>query len=144
MNTLHNDLIRDEDLVLHPYKDTVGKMTIGVGRNIEDRGISYGEAMFMLENDIKIVKGELERAVGGAFWGSLSDDVQRGLLNMAFNLGIPRLLTFKKMWSALRERNYALAAIEALDSKWAVQVGDRAQRIANLIRNGVHLNEGGD
>jgi len=135
MNDLINDLIRDEGLELKPYVDTVGKTTIGVGRNLTDRGISKDEAMVLLNNDVQIASRELTEAAGDTFF-ALHDNAQRGLLNMAFNMGVPRLMGFKKMWAALEEGDYQTAAIEALDSRWAVQVGARATRIAALIRQG--------
>ncbi|MCK5611026.1 glycoside hydrolase family protein [Candidatus Pacearchaeota archaeon] len=133
--TLESDLIRDEGLRLKPYTDTVGKQTIGVGRNLDDRGITEAEAMMLLDNDIEIVRRELVETVGG-MWFYLPNNVHRALLNMAFNMGVPRLMGFKKMWAALTFGTLEKAADEALDSKWARQVGDRAERIATLIRNG--------
>ena len=132
---LKEDLIRDEGLRLKPYVDTVGKLTIGIGRNLDDRGITEDEAMMLLDNDIEIVRRELI-AITSDLWYLLPDDIHRALLNMAFNLGVPRLMKFKKMWTALKFVDYGKAADEALDSKWARQVGDRAERIATLIRNG--------
>ena len=61
--------------------------------------------------------------------------LQSALAQMAYNLGVPRLMQFKKMWAALEQGNYAAAADEALDSRWAEQVGSRANRITELIRN---------
>ena len=133
--SLVDDLVRDEGLELKPYTDTVGKLTIGIGRNLTDRGISEEEARYLLRNDIKIVQYELRQAKGPWLY-DLPDDVRRALLNMAFNMGVPRLMNFKKMWAALEVGDYEEAAAQALDSVWANQVGARAIRIAELIRNG--------
>ena len=58
---LKDMLIRHEGLKLKPYLCTAGKLTIGVGRNIQDRGITYQEAMMLLENDIRLIKAQRGR-----------------------------------------------------------------------------------
>lgn len=131
--SLTDDLIRDEGLELKPYRCTEGKLTIGVGRNLDDRGITAAEAVILLDNDIGIVRQELKAKIAD-LWYFLPDDTRRAVLNMAFNMGVPRLMGFKKMWAALKFGDYQAAADEALDSKWARQVGVRAERIAALIR----------
>lgn len=128
------DLIRDEGLELRPYKCTAGKVTIGIGRNLDDVGITREEAMHLLHNDLDRVSAELDRAF--PWWRDLSEARQRALANMAFNLGVPRLSGFRRMTAALQEGRYDDAAREALDSRWAQQVGARSQRIAALIREG--------
>ena len=69
-------------------------------------------------------------------FAALSPNRQRALVDMAFNLGRTRLAGFKAMWAALERGDYHAAAVEALNSKWARQVGPRAQRIAKMIREG--------
>jgi len=130
---LIQDLILDEGMRTEPYTDTVGKLTIGIGRNLDDNGISKAEAMFLLANDIEMVETELDAKMD--WWRGLPDDAQRALCNMTFNMGHPRISHFKKMLSSLKSRNFEGAAAHALDSKWADQVGQRADRIATLFRN---------
>ena len=127
------DLQRDEGLRLKPYRDSVGKLTIGFGRNLSDNGITEREAEILLDNDMAKTFADLDRAL--PWWRGLPPFRQRGLVNMAFNLGLPRLLTFKKMLSALQTGDGEQAAVEALDSIWAGQVKGRADRIAYLYRN---------
>ena len=129
---LRADLVRDEGMRLEPYRDSVGKLTIGVGRNLDDNGITEAEALILLDNDIGRASIDLERNI--AFFGELPWPVRRALLNMNFNLGWPRLAGFKKMLAALEAGDFHNAADEALDSKWARQVFARAERIAELIR----------
>jgi lysozyme len=131
---LRRSLIRHEGVRLRPYLDTVGKLTIGVGRNLIDRGLSQDEAMLLLDHDIAI-------AVSDTFqlcpWAQTLDGVrQTVLIEMCFNLGAERLLGFEKMLTALRERNYLKAASEMLDSQWARQVGTRAHTLAGLMQTG--------
>ncbi len=134
IEALKRELVVDEGMVLTAYKDTEGYVSIGVGRQLDTRGISEGEAMVLLDNDIKIVIRELDANKG--FWRELSEDRQRALANMAFNMGMPRLMKFKKMWIAIERGDFKEAAAEMLNSKWAEQVGQRAHRLSVMMREG--------
>ena len=123
----------DEGLSIKLYQCSVGKMTIGYGRNIEDNGISEEEADYLLMNDIKRVQKELR--ANFEWFGLLSTARQGALINMCFNLGITRLLGFKKMIAALEMGDYQEAANQMLDSKWARQVGGRSGRLSDVMRN---------
>ncbi|EME71378.1 lysozyme [Paramagnetospirillum caucaseum] len=141
ITTLRAELVRDEGLRLKPYRCTAGKLTIGIGRNIEDRGISEATALQMLDEDIAGLSAELDRAI--PWWRNLSDARQRALINMAM-MGVPRLLGFRRMLAALQAGDYAAAAAESLASKWADQTdgiedgrpGARSTRVADMIRKG--------
>ncbi|WP_153101924.1 glycoside hydrolase family protein [Paraburkholderia hayleyella] len=127
------ELDRDEGRRLKPYLDTVGKTTIGVGRNLTDVGISDAECDAMLQLDVDRTAEWLDRNL--AWWRQLDAVRQRVLLNMAFNLGAG-LLTFTSMLAATQHGEYRRAADGMLASKWAVQVGARAQRLATMMKNG--------
>jgi lysozyme len=116
------------------YKDHLGIETIGVGRNLVDRGLSDEEVDYLLGNDITIVENELDN--GLSWWRDLDEVRQRALADLAFNMGIPRLHGFVKMLDGLQRRDYHAAADELLDSKYAKQVGARSERVANMIRTG--------
>lgn len=135
IKSLITDLNRDEGRRLKPYRCSVGKLTIGVGRNIEDNGISNEEADYLLTNDIMRTVAELDRAL--PWWRDMPEPWQRGLINMGFNMGLPTLLQFKRMLAALRLGDGEAAARHAINSKWAKQVGARASRIAALFRTSV-------
>lgn len=128
------ELTRDEDIRIKPYKDTVGKMTIGVGRNLDDKGLSKAEINILLNNDINDCENDLDRTL--PWWRQLNDNRQRVMLNMCFNLGITRLKGFKNMLKDVQEGRYDRAAVEMLGSLWARQVGGRAVRLAKLMKNG--------
>ncbi len=134
VSQLKSDLKRDEGIRLKPYLDTVGRSTIGIGRNISDNGISIAEADFMLDNDISGVISTLDRAF--PWWKTMSEARQRALANLCFNLGFSRLLGFRNMINALQKQEWQRAHDEALDSDWAREVGDRSQRIALQLLNG--------
>ena len=124
-------LKRHEGLRLKPYKCTAGKLTIGIGRNIEDIGITEDEADMLLANDIERVEMELTSKFDW-FEDSL-DDVKIVLINMCFNIGLPRLLGFKKTLSFLKHGKYYEASVEMLDSRWARQVGRRASELSSIL-----------
>ena len=135
MTNLERQLFRHESMVLKPYKDTVGKLTIGVGRNLDDMGISEDEALFMLRNDIRRCQYELVANI--LYWDSIDEVRQDVLLNMCFNLGISRLRSFRKMWNAIKDKDYETASVEMLDSRWSQQVGNRAKELANIMKTGI-------
>ena len=131
---LITQLIDHEGLKLFPYHSTADKLTIGVGRNLEDRGISNDEAAYLLKNDIDIVERELLEAQPLV---SMLDPVrQRVLVDMGFNLGTPTLMKFSNMWDAIEDEDWDEASAQMLDSRWAKQVGRRAVRLADAMRTG--------
>lgn len=132
-NYLTAQLMRHEGVELKPYRDTVGKLTIGVGRNLDDKGITKDEALIMLQNDISEVIESLETM---DFFNRCNEVRKIVLANMAFNLGIAGLLKFKKMIAAINADNYQLAANEMLDSKWSRQVKQRANELAEMMVEG--------
>jgi len=134
MAELVAELVRDEGLRLKPYRDSVGKLTIGVGRNLDDVGISPDEAQYLLGNDIASAEAMLDLRV--SWWRRLDEDRQRVLVNMAFNLG-ERLLGFERTLGAIANGSYDVAADAMLQSKWAQQVGPRAVRLAERMRGRV-------
>lgn len=134
ITNLIDQLKRDEGFESKPYRDSVGKTTIGYGRNLDDVGISEAEATMLLQDDITVATVSLEKAFP---WTAELDAVRRGvLINMAFNMGIGGLATFKDTLAKVQAGDYAGAAREMLDSQWAQQVGGRAQRLSIQMENG--------
>lgn len=148
-------LVEHEGLVLTVYKDTLGIDTIGIGRNLKDRGISKEEldymdipnmdviyehgiteadARYLALNDIAIVENELCRV--HTCVENLDSVRQLILMDMAFNMGVPRLCKFVKMWNAIYEENFEAASMEMLNSRWARQVGRRAKILSDAMASG--------
>lgn len=123
-----------EGVKLKAYKCTADKTTIGVGRNLDDLGITEDEADYLLANDIERIKIALMREI--PWMEKLNDVRQRVLLDMAFNLGIAGLLRFKKTLKAVEDGEYEKAGRMMLDSKWATQVGKRADRLSVMMNIG--------
>lgn len=120
-----------EDLKLKAYRCPAGFWTIGYGRNLEQNGISEGEAEVLLSNDLHRVTRQCELKVTGF---SDLDEVRKAvLIDIAINCGVNGLLLFRKMLNALWLRNYDRAADEVLDSNLAP---NRAQTLAQMMRTG--------
>ncbi len=143
---LKHILIEDEGLELMPYLDCCGKywrlcvckakgkLTIGVGRNLDDLGISENEALGLELNDIKRCSIEVERAFP---WFSKLNPARRVVIMcMAFNLGVPKLKQFQKMIKQIESGDFRSASIEMLNSNWASQVKARATRLSLIMEKG--------
>jgi len=131
---LRSMLVLHEGLRLKPYKCTAGKVTIGVGRNLDDKGITQAEAFALLENDIDEVCRELDQV--WPWWRQMTDPRQQVLADMCFNLGLGRLKGFVNTIGFMKAGEYDKAADGMLASLWASQVGTRAQRLARMMREG--------
>jgi lysozyme len=129
-------LIKHEGLKLKPYYDTVGKLTIGVGRNLDDVGISEHEAMVMLENDIGIAESKADQVF--PWFRKLNPARKDVIISMIFNLGLSGFINFKKMIKSLEQLDYNQASIEMIDSLWAKQVGNRAVELSNMMKTGFY------
>lgn len=131
---LRKMLIRHEGLELKPYRDFGGKLTIGVGRNLDDLGVSYDEALFLLDHDINRVSQQVRDAF--QWFNDLDEPRRVVILNMVFNLGIAGFKKFKLMIRAIEVHDYKLASIEMLSSQWAAQVGRRARELSTIMLTG--------
>ena len=154
-------LLRDEGVSLKPYKCTEGYWTIGVGRNLDTKGLSQdeqfeifgtgrlderqqmnhlnevgiteGQAEYLLENDIYDVLSKVDSSFGDI----VLDDARKGaLVNMCFQMGVAGVSKFKNTLEALREGDWERASIEVLDSRYARQTPHRARRISKQILTG--------
>jgi len=134
MSRLIETLRRHEGVKNTLYKCTSDKWTIGVGRNLEDVGLSEEEIDMLLLNDIVRTKELMDDYIP---WHSDLDEVrQEALINFVFNVGIGTTMKFKNAMAALKEHDYDTAATEMLDSNWAKQVGSRAIEITQMIKTG--------
>jgi lysozyme len=133
MENLKDQLVRHEGLRLTVYDCPAGYKTIGVGRNIEQKGITEEEAMFLLNNDIDYFTEQLMENL--SFFDELSENRKSVLVNMAFNLGVAGLMKFKNMLKAVSEKRWEDASSEMLNSRWADQVGNRAIELSEMMAN---------
>lgn len=143
----------NEGIALKPYKCPAGKLTIGIGRNIDDnplttkelayighdcrrKAITEEQANFLCRNDLKRVRQELDMFL--PWWSNLSPDRQYVMIDLCFNLGYKKLLTFQKTLSSIAQGYYIKASEQLLQSKYARQVGKRAERNANCLKTGIY------
>ena len=145
---------KHEGVVLEPYRDILGISTIGIGRNLEDggitdvelnyigktledileQGLTREEAYYLCRNDISNVEKELlERK---PVVNQLDSVRQMCLVDMGFNMGVPRLMKFVKMWGAIEVGDFYEASEQMLDSRWATQVGKRSEDLAEMMKLG--------
>jgi lysozyme len=131
---LRQQLVRHEGLRLKPYRCPVGKLTIGVGRNLDDCGITDDEAMTLLDHDID----RCVRQLAGRFtWFPDLDPVrQRALVDLCFNVGFTALLDFKQTLAAVGRGDYTSAGTRLRDSRWYQQVGARGPRVVTMLTTG--------
>ena len=135
LERIKEQLVKHEGLRLKPYRCTAGKLTIGVGRNLDDCGISQTEAYVLLENDIQNCEKQILDEIPEIYNGL--DEVRKSvLLNMCFNLGINGLLGFKNTLAFVKAGDWERAANNMLVSRWAKQVGRRAIELSELMRKG--------
>ena len=136
----------DEGWSATPYQDTLGHWTIGYGTKMSDITVAELVQCWQAENCAKgirrdqgeiFMRHDLLRVLRWLdaydWWHNLSDKQARAIANMAYNLGQTKFRQFRKMLYALARGNYFSAKKEALDSRWAKQVGSRATRIADAI-----------
>jgi lysozyme len=140
-NELIKELIFDEGYKTETYEDHLGFLTLGVGHLVLETDpefkqpvgtpVSEERIRDCLNKDIDTVCNELDRNLH--WWRGLNDNKQRVMVNMCFNLGYPRLSKFKNFLAAMQENDFETAAVEMMDSKWANQVGKRAERLKQRV-----------
>jgi len=127
-------LKRHEGYRKHPYVDSVGVLSVGIGRNLKDVGISELEAETLLMHDIEIATEDAMKIFDD--FTEIDSVRQEVIVNMIFNLGAERFSGFRKTIQYIKEKDYENASREMLNSKWAKQVGPRAMELSEMMRSG--------
>lgn len=130
---LRHLLIIHEGYKLHPYTDTMGHISIGIGRNLDSRGVLPTEIDMMCEHDMQYFYDQIDSHF--TWFAKLNTARQIALIDMCF-MGFKKFITFEKMLIALQKEDYETAANEILNSEYATQVGQRAKDLADIIRRG--------
>jgi lysozyme len=133
VDKLIKQLKKHEGVELKPYKCTSNKLTIGIGRNLEDVGISEHEAEFLLMNDLDTY---MTAAKTYDWYAGLNDARKAVIVNMLFNMGQTNFNKFLKMKQALDVGDHAEAAKQMLDSRWAKQVKGRSAELSKQMEAG--------
>jgi len=142
MNDLERKIHDHEGFSSVAYPDHLGNITIGFGRNIDSktgRGITKDEALYLMRNDIKICRKSL---VNFTWFRHLDIVRQDVLVELMYNIGYHRFMTFKKMIAALEINDFNKASVELLDSKWRTDVGkNRSSDMAFRLKYGAYKGE---
>ena len=133
IDTITSDLMDNEGFSAKPYKDSVGVWTIGYGWNLQSTPITPEAAEFILKEHVLDAVANAERY---EWFHELSHNRKRVVVNMIFNLGRTGFARFTKTIAYLSGRDYEAAAAEMLDSRWAEQVGTRANFLSGLMLMG--------
>lgn len=131
---LRDELSRDEGRRHKPYYDGRMRTSIGIGRDLDDVGISDAEIDFLFSNDVASCERDLDHNIG--WWRTLDPVRQRVMLNLCFNMGWTRFGLFARFFSAVHQHRWDDAALEMIASRWHTQVGDRALRLEAMMRTG--------
>ncbi len=131
---LRNLLIDHESYRQFPYMDTTGHLSIGIGRNITDRGISQSEALILLDDDIQYFSSKLSRLFH--WFDGLDDNRKICLVDLIFNLGVNGFCGFTRMLAAIENDDFETCSEEILSSKAALQCPERYQQLAHIMRTG--------
>lgn len=140
---MRKELERDEGVEREVYTDTNGHPTCGIGFNLDAHALPSGITFPLSDDEIQtlfeITVKDVTKGLNAylPWWTALDEVRQRVVFNMAFNLGISKLLTFKNTLAAMQNGDYLLASYGMLHSLWAKQVGNRAERLADAMKTGV-------
>lgn len=144
-DALERQLIAHEEMRLRPYDDktgkpivlpTGGKITIGCGHNLTDRGLTLDQCLSIFRDDVAAVIGELDARF--EWFRDLDATRQAVVIDMGFNIGVPKLALFYQTIKAIATRRYRDAAVHMLQSRWAEQVGNRAVTLAAMMDSGIN------
>lgn len=135
MSKIREMLINHEGNKTHLYKDSLGILTIGVGWNIQEKGLPSHIIDALLDYSIAEAQGY---CVKYSWYLDLCQPRKDAIIDMMFNLGPSRFAGFKIFILLMANEDYKNASVEMLDSKWAKQVGGRAQYLSKLIKNGAY------
>ena len=142
INKLREQLKIDEGVKYEVYDDHLGYKTFGIGHLVKSTDEEYGVPVgtpvseervnSVFDKDVITYIDESKKVFGNL--EEMPGEVQQVIVNMCFNMGAPRLSQFKKFIRAIHDEEWATASLEMLDSKWANQVGERANRLSDKIK----------
>ena len=139
---LREQLKIDEGVKYEIYLDHLGYPTFGIGHLIVEADEEHGKPVgtpiteervnAVFDSDVAIYISEAKKVFPNL--ETLPSEAQEVIVNMTFNMGAPRLSTFKKFIAGVHANDWNTAAVEMMDSRWAKQVGNRAVRLRDRIQ----------
>lgn len=133
-----------EGCVLEPYKDSLGKLTVGIGHLVqphERKRFQEGVQITQEEAD-ELFDIDLNRAAAGADdlilkkignHDDLPQAIQEVIVEMVFQLGATGVKQFRNMWASLKEKDGEMAAMHMKDSRWHKQTKKRCESLAKIV-----------
>ena len=142
INKLREQLKIDEGVKYEVYDDHLGYKTFGIGHLVKATDEEYGAPVgtpvseervnSVFDKDVETYIDESKKVFGNL--EDMPQEAQQVIVNMCFNMGAPRLSQFKKFIKAIHDEDWKTASVEMLDSRWASQVGVRANRLSDRIK----------
>ena len=142
INKLREQLKIDEGVKYEVYDDHLGYKTFGIGHLVKTTDEEYGAPVgtpvsekrvnSVFDKDVETYIDESKKVFGNL--EDMPQEAQQVIVNMCFNMGAPRLSQFKKFIKAIHDEDWKTASVEMLDSRWASQVGVRANRLSDRIK----------
>ncbi len=136
---LKEQIKEHEGFVPRTYKDSLGKRTIGFGHLCvepeqwdDDKEYTREELERVFDNDFEEALKNAESLIGER---SINFIAKQVIIEMVFQLGIGGVGKFKKMWSALDNEDYGEASFQMMDSLWAKQTPNRAEKLSQKMRS---------
>ena len=139
---LREQLKIDEGCVYEIYNDHLGYPTFGIGHLVRESDPENGSPLGTevsedrvneaFDADVEIVLSDCSTLYPD--FEDLPEEAQQIIANMMFNLGRPRLSKFVGMKRGVDAKDWNAAADEMVDSRWYRQVGARAERLVNRMR----------
>lgn len=130
---LRRSIVKHEGFNRFPYVDSVGKLSIGIGYNLTDRGLDDDWINNQYNKDVLYFYNQLNEYF--SWYRDLVPDRQIILIDMCF-MGWKKFLEFEKMIDAIARGDYKKAAFEMINSEWALQVKGRAAELAQGMLTG--------
>jgi len=131
--SLNQQLIRHEGYHKHPYRCSAGYLHIGIGRNLEGKGLSEKEVNFLLINDIRDCYNDLSKIFGKDFLDEINHERLKALMDLRFQLGPGGFRSFQKMIGAVKKKNWEKGSKELLSSQYARNQTERAKELAEML-----------
>ena len=143
VDKLREQLKIDEGCVYEIYNDHLGYPTFGIGHLVTESDPENGQTLGTAVSEDRVTeafKSDVQSVLSDCDilypdFSSLPEEAQQVIANMMFNLGRPRLSKFAGMKRGVDSKDWGAAADEMVDSRWYRQVGPRAERLVDRMRN---------
>ena len=137
LQAIVNDI--DYDVVLKETHVQNGRVRIGsldLANRIFPNPLTEHDIGLLLTDDLNNVRREAVSVFGQSVWGSVDGVRKEAILDVVFNLGLPRFKQFVKFIGAVKSADWDTAAAELLKSEAADENPERYFRNYRVMRTG--------